>query len=98
MDGEVGKKAGVASMIAGQQVETVAQLASKLRKGKLDAVELTERTLADIHRSDDKAIFISAVLKSRPPTRANAPLVQNGMRAGLVSLALSKTFSELQRF
>ncbi len=52
-------------------METVAQLAVKLRKGKLDAVELTESVLEGIARSDDKAIFI-AMLPERARAEANA--------------------------
>jgi aspartyl-tRNA(Asn)/glutamyl-tRNA(Gln) amidotransferase subunit A len=39
-------------------MDTVAQLSAKLRKGKLDAVELTESVLDGIAKSDDPAIFI----------------------------------------
>lgn len=38
-------------------METVAQLSGLLRKGKLDVVDLAERTLRSIAASDDKAIF-----------------------------------------
>jgi aspartyl-tRNA(Asn)/glutamyl-tRNA(Gln) amidotransferase subunit A len=115
-------------------METVAQLSAKLRKGKLDAVELTESVLDGIANSDDPAIFIdvlperalieakaarkrlkaekpaslvdgvpigwkdlfdikgrvttaaSVVLKSNPPAAADAALVQEGAKAGMVSV------------
>jgi aspartyl-tRNA(Asn)/glutamyl-tRNA(Gln) amidotransferase subunit A len=52
-------------------METVAQLAIKLRKGKLDAVELTESVLDGIAKCDDPAIFTS-VLAERARTEAKA--------------------------
>ena len=52
-------------------METVSQLSSLLRKKRLDAVELTERTLEAIARTDDKAIFID-VLAERARTEAKA--------------------------
>ena len=121
-------------------METVTQLAAKLRKGKLDAVELTEAVLDGIAKSDDPAIFItmlpdralkeakaarkrlkagqpaslvdgvpigwkdlfdlkgrvttaaSVVLKTNPPTVADAALVHAGAKAGMVSVgALNMT-------
>jgi aspartyl-tRNA(Asn)/glutamyl-tRNA(Gln) amidotransferase subunit A len=115
-------------------METVVQLASQLRKGKIDAVELTESVLDGIAKSDDPAIFIdmlperalseakaarkrlkagkpaslvdgvpigwkdlfdikgrvttaaSVVLKSDPPARIDAALVEAGAKAGMVSV------------
>ena len=52
-------------------METVAQLSAKLRKGKLDAVELTEQVLDGIAQSDDNAIFID-VLADRALAEAKA--------------------------
>ena len=52
-------------------METVAQLSAKLRKGKLDAVELTEQVLDGIVQSDDNAIFID-VLADRALAEAKA--------------------------
>ena len=52
-------------------METVVQLAAKLRKGKLDAVELTESILDDIAECDDQAIFID-VLPERARSEAKA--------------------------
>ena len=52
-------------------MDTVVQLASKLRKGKLDAVELTEAVLDGIAACDDPAIFTS-VLAERARTEAKA--------------------------
>lgn len=60
-------------------METVAQLSQQLRKGKLDAVELTERTLASIAASDDKAIFIG-ILAER--ARAEAKASRKRLKAG----------------
>jgi aspartyl-tRNA(Asn)/glutamyl-tRNA(Gln) amidotransferase subunit A len=115
-------------------METVVQLASQLRKGKIDAVELTESVLDGIAKSDDPAIFVdmlperalsearaarkrlkagkpaspvdgvpigwkdlfdikgrvttaaSVVLKSDPPARMDAALVEAGAKAGMVSV------------
>jgi aspartyl-tRNA(Asn)/glutamyl-tRNA(Gln) amidotransferase subunit A len=52
-------------------METVTQLAAKLRKGKLDAVELTETVLDGIAKSDDPAIFIT-ILPDRALKEAKA--------------------------
>jgi aspartyl-tRNA(Asn)/glutamyl-tRNA(Gln) amidotransferase subunit A len=52
-------------------METVTQLAAKLRKGKLDAVELTESVLDGISKSDDPAIFIT-MLPDRALNEAKA--------------------------
>jgi aspartyl-tRNA(Asn)/glutamyl-tRNA(Gln) amidotransferase subunit A len=52
-------------------METVTQLAAKLKKGKLDAVELTEQVLDGIAKSDDKAIFID-ILPERAQSEAKA--------------------------
>jgi aspartyl-tRNA(Asn)/glutamyl-tRNA(Gln) amidotransferase subunit A len=60
-------------------METVTQLALKLRKGKLDAVELTESVLDGIATCDDKAIFID-VLPAR--ARAEAKAARKRLKAG----------------
>jgi aspartyl-tRNA(Asn)/glutamyl-tRNA(Gln) amidotransferase subunit A len=52
-------------------METVVQLASRLRKGKLDAVDLTETVLHGIATCDDPAIFTS-VMAERARTEAKA--------------------------
>ena len=53
---------------------TAAALGADLRTGRLDAVELTERTLAPINSHSDKAIFIE-VFAARPRVlRAGRPL------------------------
>jgi aspartyl-tRNA(Asn)/glutamyl-tRNA(Gln) amidotransferase subunit A len=52
-------------------MDTVVQLSAKLRKGKIDAVELTEEVLANIAASDDQAIFID-VLADRARREAKA--------------------------
>ena len=60
-------------------METVAQLAVKLRQGKLDAVELTEQVLDGIAKCDDKAIFID-LLSER--ARAEAKAARKRLKAG----------------
>ncbi len=60
-------------------METVVQLAASLRKGKLDAVELTESILEGIAKSDDKAIFID-LLPER--ARAEAKAARKRLKAG----------------
>jgi aspartyl-tRNA(Asn)/glutamyl-tRNA(Gln) amidotransferase subunit A len=60
-------------------METVAQLSAKLRKGKLDAVDLTESVLEGIAKSDDKAIFID-MLPERALNEAKA--ARKRLRAG----------------
>lgn len=60
-------------------METVAELAAKLRKGKLDAVELTESVLDGIAKCDDKAIFID-MLPDR--ARAEAKAARRRLKAG----------------
>jgi aspartyl-tRNA(Asn)/glutamyl-tRNA(Gln) amidotransferase subunit A len=52
-------------------METVVQLASQLRIGKLDAIELTESVLDAIAKSDDPAIFIN-LLPERALSEAKA--------------------------
>ena len=66
-------------------METVAELAAKLRKGKLDAVELTESVLDGIAKCDDKAIFID-MLPERARTEAKAARkrLKSGEPASLV--------------
>jgi aspartyl-tRNA(Asn)/glutamyl-tRNA(Gln) amidotransferase subunit A len=61
-------------------VDTVAELAAKLRKGKLDAVGLAEDTLARIAASDDQAIFID-VLAER--ARREAKAARRRLKAGM---------------
>jgi aspartyl-tRNA(Asn)/glutamyl-tRNA(Gln) amidotransferase subunit A len=60
-------------------MDTVVQLSAKLRKGKIDAVELTEEVLADIAASDDQAIFID-VLADR--ARSEAKAARRRLKAG----------------
>ena len=60
-------------------METVVQLAASLRKGKLDAVELTESVLDSIARCDDKAIFVD-MLPER--ARAEAKAARKRLKAG----------------
>ena len=60
-------------------METVAQLAVKLRQGKLDAVELTEQVLDGIAKCDDQAIFID-LLSER--ARAEAKAARKRLKAG----------------
>lgn len=60
-------------------METVTQLAAKLKKGKLDAVELTEQVLDGIAKSDDKAIFID-MLPER--ARSEAKSARKRLKAG----------------
>jgi aspartyl-tRNA(Asn)/glutamyl-tRNA(Gln) amidotransferase subunit A len=60
-------------------METVVQLSAKLRKGKLDAVELTESVLDGIAKCDDKAIFI-AMLPER--ARSEATAARKRLKAG----------------
>ncbi len=52
-------------------METVVQLSKLLRKGKRDAVELTEEVLSSIRTCDDQAIFID-VLADRARNEAKA--------------------------
>lgn len=66
-------------------METVVQLASKLRKGKLDAVELTESVLDGIAKSDDPAIFISILpVRARAEAKAARKRLKAGSPASLV--------------
>jgi aspartyl-tRNA(Asn)/glutamyl-tRNA(Gln) amidotransferase subunit A len=66
-------------------METVAQLAAKLRKGKLDAVELTEQVLDGIARSDDKAIFIDILPeRARKEAKSARKRLKTGEPASLV--------------
>jgi aspartyl-tRNA(Asn)/glutamyl-tRNA(Gln) amidotransferase subunit A len=58
---------------------TAAALGADLRTGRLDAVELTERTLADINSHEDKAIFIE-VFAARARREAAAAAAR--LRAG----------------
>jgi aspartyl-tRNA(Asn)/glutamyl-tRNA(Gln) amidotransferase subunit A len=60
-------------------METVSQIAKKLRSGKLDSVDLTEQVLEDIKTSDDQAIFIE-VLADR--SRAESKLSRRRLKAG----------------
>ena len=60
-------------------METVAQLSGLLRKGKMDAVELTERTLAAIAASNDKAIFIDHFADR---ARSEAKAARKRLKAG----------------
>lgn len=60
-------------------METIAQISKKLRKGKLDAVDLTERILDAIRSCDDQAIFID-VLADRAVSEAKA--ARRRLRAG----------------
>jgi aspartyl-tRNA(Asn)/glutamyl-tRNA(Gln) amidotransferase subunit A len=60
-------------------METVSHLSMLLRKGKLDAVELTESVLTGIELCDDQAIFID-VLAER--ARAEARGARRRLKAG----------------
>ena len=60
-------------------METVSQLSKALQKGKMDAVDLTERTLEAVAACDDKAIFID-VLADR--ARSEARSARRRLKAG----------------
>jgi aspartyl-tRNA(Asn)/glutamyl-tRNA(Gln) amidotransferase subunit A len=60
-------------------METVAQLTSQLRKGKLDAVDLTESVLDGIAKCNDPAIFIT-LLPER--ARSEAKAARKRLKAG----------------
>lgn len=64
---------------------TVSQLAKKLRSGKLDAVDLTEQTLANIGATDDKAIFIEILtVRARAEAKASRRRMKAGQPASLL--------------
>jgi aspartyl-tRNA(Asn)/glutamyl-tRNA(Gln) amidotransferase subunit A len=66
-------------------VQTVVQLSTKLRKGKLDAVELTEAVLDKIATCDDPAIFTSALAdRARKEATAAARRLKSANPASLV--------------
>jgi aspartyl-tRNA(Asn)/glutamyl-tRNA(Gln) amidotransferase subunit A len=66
-------------------METVVQLAANLRKGKLDAVELTESMLDGIAKCDDPAIFIDMLPeRARSEAKAARKRLKAGKPASLV--------------
>jgi aspartyl-tRNA(Asn)/glutamyl-tRNA(Gln) amidotransferase subunit A len=66
-------------------VETVVQLSTKLRNGKLDAVELTEAVLDKVATCDDPAIFTSTLVdRARKEAKAAARRLKSGNPASLV--------------
>jgi aspartyl-tRNA(Asn)/glutamyl-tRNA(Gln) amidotransferase subunit A len=60
-------------------METVTQLAAKLRKGKLDALALTESVLDGIAKCDDPAIFTSVMAER---ALAEAKAARRRLKAG----------------
>jgi aspartyl-tRNA(Asn)/glutamyl-tRNA(Gln) amidotransferase subunit A len=66
-------------------VETVVQLAAKLRNGRIDAVELTDTVLERISTCDDPAIFTSTMVhRARTEAKAAAQRLKAGQPASLV--------------
>jgi aspartyl-tRNA(Asn)/glutamyl-tRNA(Gln) amidotransferase subunit A len=59
-------------------METVAQISKKLRKGTLDAVDLTEQVLENIKSYDDQAVFIDVFIER---ARAEAKASRRRLKA-----------------
>ena len=66
-------------------MQTVSQIAKKLRSGQLDAVDLTEQILENIKTSDDQAIFIDVLAdRARAEARASRRRLKAGKPASLL--------------